>query len=113
MSKQTASADGGAMPADPRLRAIRDSIERTLGEMDSLIDAFEAPDLPVVADKADLPDVIRAVIATGRYDGFFEVAVMLDEARNLIVAGQHDAAEAKLAEAKAMLAAVKIEGGAQ
>jgi hypothetical protein len=94
----------------PRLAELRQAIELTLGEMDTLIDSLEAPDLPAVEDKADVPDAIRALIATGRYDKFFEVAHTLDEARNLIVDGRHDAAEAKLNSAKAMLATAKSEG---
>jgi len=94
MPKNTASAAGGAMPVDPRLTAIRASIADTLGEMHALIDALDAPALPVE-------------------DKLLAVADMLEEIRALIDAGQHDDAEAKLNAAKAMLAVARGEGAAQ
>jgi hypothetical protein len=104
MSKPTVSAAGGATPAecrqhmkavvaalDPNLRA---STRRTLKQMARLI-AVDAPE--GIAGREPLLDV----------------ADMLEKIHALIDAKHYADAEAKLAEAKAMLAAVKIEGGAQ
>jgi hypothetical protein len=57
------------------------------------------------------PDIASPEIA-GR-EPLLAVADMLEEINALIDAKHYDAAEAKLAEAKAMLATVKIDGGAQ
>jgi hypothetical protein len=53
MSKTTVSAAGGAMPAEghkTRLNALRASIEKTLGEMDLLLDGLAVDERDVLAD---------------------------------------------------------------
>jgi hypothetical protein len=103
MSKHTASAAGGAMLAegrqlvadlDPELRA---SMRRTLEQMVVLFGDSTAPALDEIAGREPL----------------LVVADMLDEIVALIAAKHYAAAEAKLTEANAMLAAVEIDGGAQ
>jgi hypothetical protein len=53
MSKTTASADGGAMPAEgnkTRLLALRAAIEKALGEMDLPLDGLSAVERAMLAD---------------------------------------------------------------
>jgi hypothetical protein len=103
MSKPTVSAAGGALLAEGRQLVaaldpdLRQSMRRTLEQMVVLLGDGTAPALDEIAGREPL----------------LAVADMLDEINALIDAKHYDAAEAKLAEAKALLATVKIDEGAQ